>query len=177
MPHIHSEPGQHDHTVTAYIVRTDGEEPRALLHMHRKLNILLPIGGHIELEETPWQAMAHELHEESGYYLNEVKILQPAERISSLTKVTLHPYPLAMNTHDIPGDHFHSDTSYALIVDGEPKAKADEGESLDFRWLTLDEINALQEEEIFTNTKEVYNFFLQNALPNWEQVDTDSFTR
>jgi len=64
MAHIHTAPNQHDHTVTAYIIRIDKDEPRALLHMHKKLNVLLPVGGHIELDETPWAAMAHELEEE-----------------------------------------------------------------------------------------------------------------
>lgn len=71
MPHIHTKPGQYDHTVTAYIVRTDGDDPKVLLHMHRKLGMLLPPGGHVELDETPWAAMAHELTEESGYTLDE----------------------------------------------------------------------------------------------------------
>lgn len=177
MPHIHTQPGQHDHTVTAYIVRTDTPEPRVLLHMHRKLHILLPVGGHVELHETPWQAMAHELREESGYSLDEVKLLQPPDRVTSLTKADLHPYPLVMNTHDIPGDHFHSDTAYGFVVTGEPSGAAEEGESLDIRWLTLEEIQQLTPSEIFANTQEVAAFLINSALPHWELVSTDSFAR
>lgn len=64
MSHIHSGNNQHDLTVTAYIVRIDTPEPQALLHLHKKLGVLLPVGGHVELSETPWQAIAHELEEE-----------------------------------------------------------------------------------------------------------------
>jgi 8-oxo-dGTP diphosphatase len=177
MPHIHTDPGQHDHTVTAYIVRTDTPEPRVLLHMHRKLNILLPVGGHIELHETPWQAMTHELLEESGYHIDDVEILQPSERITSLSQVSLHPYPLVMNTHDIPGDHFHSDTAYGFVVTGDPSRTAEEGESLDLRWLSLKEIQDLKRPDIFDNTKEVAAFLITTALPNWDQMPAGHFTR
>ena len=53
MPHIHTEPGQHDHTVGAFIICLGNNSPKILLHMHKKLNKLLPIGGHIELNEAP----------------------------------------------------------------------------------------------------------------------------
>ena len=36
MSHIHTKPGEHECTVGAYIVRLDGDEPRALLHLHKK---------------------------------------------------------------------------------------------------------------------------------------------
>lgn len=77
MPHIHTAPNQHDHTVTGYVIRTDGDQPRALLHVHKKLGKLLPPGGHIELDETPWAAMLHELREEAGYDAGQLLVLQP----------------------------------------------------------------------------------------------------
>lgn len=177
MPHIHIEPGQHDQSVTAYIVRIDTPEPRALVHMHRKLNILLPVGGHIELHETPWQAMAHELLEESGYDMSEAKVLQPVVRVESLEDAVLHPYPISMNTHLIGKDHFHSDISYGFVVENDPTKAAEEGESSDFRWLTSKELKALDSSEILANTRQVYDFILNNALKHWEQVKTDTFIR
>ena len=176
MPHIHTQPGHHDQSVTAYIVRIDTPEPQVLVHMHRKQNVLLPVGGHIELHETPWQAMAHELQEESGYRLEDARILQPAERISSLEDVVLHPYPLSMNTHPIGDDHFHSDISYGFVVSGDPKETAVDGESLDFRWLNYDQLMALDASEIFSNTRQVYDFLLNTALKSWIPVSTDQFS-
>ena len=136
MPHIHTEVGQHDHTVTAYIVRDDFETPRLLLHMHKKLGVLLAIGGHIELSETPWAAMAHEIEEEAGYTMDDLDVLQPKVRIGTYSDVVVHPQPLVMNTHDITADHFHSDTSYAFVAHGEPTGELGDGESADLRWLT-----------------------------------------
>lgn len=175
MPHIHTNKDQHDLTVTAYILRVDGFEPKALLHMHRKLNVLLPIGGHVELDETPWQTMAHELTEESGYKLEELALLQPKSRIKKMTKVVQHPYPLSMNTHSIPGDHFHSDIEYVFVADSDPAGEADEGESLDLRWINRTELDQLSGEEIFDNTREAYQFVFDEALSNWEKVPTNHF--
>ena len=175
MPHIHTNDNEHDLTVTAYIIRVDGPEPKALLHMHRKLNILLPIGGHVELSETPWQAISHELTEESGYTLGKLDILQPKSRIRKMTNVVQHPYPLSMNTHDIPTKHFHTDIEYAFVAKDDPEMGTDEGESLDLRWVTKGELDELSNDLIFDNIREVYRFIFDEALNTWEQVPTNAF--
>lgn len=176
MPHIHPNKDEHDLTITAYIVRTDTLEPKVLLHMHRKLGVLLPVGGHVETLETPWQAAAHEIEEEAGYEFDQLQILQPASRIKTLSKVVLHPQPLSMNTHSIPGDHFHTDIEYAFVAQGEPNLAVDSEESLDIRWLTRSELNELSTREVFDNTKEIYNFVLDEALGHWDALSTGSFT-
>ena len=175
MSHINIGKNEHDYTVTAYVIRLDGDQPKALLHMHKKHNKLLPIGGHIEKTETPWQAIAHELKEESGYDISDLKILQPINRITKLSKVDLHPYPVSMNTHDISADHFHTDIEYAFVTDSYPKNDVDPGESNDLRWLTNDELNDLDESQIFDGVKEIYNFIFDEVLNNWQKVSTDEF--
>ena len=175
MPHIHSGTKEHDLTVTAYIVRVDGEQPKALLHMHRKLHVLLPVGGHVELNETPWQALAHEVEEESGYVLSQLGVMQPASRITKMSKVVQHPYPLSVNTHSVPKDHFHTDLQYGLVVRDDPKMSLQDGEATDLRWLTLDEIKSMPAGEIFENTAQVYEFLLTEVLANWDTVAATDF--
>ena len=175
MPHIHTEANQHDLTVTAYIIRTDTTEPQALIHMHKKLGRLLPVGGHVELHETPWQSIAHEVEEEAGYTLNQLHILQPKSRIKSMSKAAQHPTPLSMNTHAIPGDHFHTDIQYAFVTTLDPTLELSEDESADIRWVTQLELNALESEVVFTNTKEIYNFIFDEALPTWDVIQTSEF--
>lgn len=175
MPHIHTKDDQHDWTVTAYILRLDGPEPKALLHMHRKHHILLPVGGHVELSETPWQAIAHELTEESGYQLTQLDILQPPSRIKQMSHVVQHPYPLSMNTHDIPHRHFHTDIEYGFVTEDDPAEKLSEGESSDVRWLSREELLDLPKDMIYTNTREVYMFMLDEALHKWDQVPTGHY--
>lgn len=175
MPHIHTDADQHDLTVTAYILRVDAPEPKALLHMHKKLNVLLPVGGHVELSETPWQAVAHELEEESGYALGQLKVLQPQSRIRKMPKTVLHPMPLSMNTHSIPKSHFHTDIEYAFVAYTGPALKIAEGESLDVRWVSQEELNNLDSTEIYENTKVAYNFMFDEALENWDTVSSDAY--
>ena len=45
MAHIHTEPGQHDFTASAFIIRTDTPEPKLLLHRHKLVGKYLQIGG------------------------------------------------------------------------------------------------------------------------------------
>jgi 8-oxo-dGTP pyrophosphatase MutT (NUDIX family) len=51
-----------DFTVAVFVVHRD----RVLLHMHRKLGLWLPPGGHIEPNELPDEAAIREVEEEAG---------------------------------------------------------------------------------------------------------------
>jgi len=177
MAHIHTNPGEHDHTASAFIVRTDMDEPRLLLHKHKKLGVLLQPGGHIELNENPWQAIQHEIIEETGYELSQLKILQPSIRMKALSGAILHPIPVSPNTHnfDSKGNHKHTDEGYAFIADGAPVGEPDEGESVDMRWLSLSELNDIDKNEIFDNVREVGAFILSIILNEWEAVELSTF--
>lgn len=142
MPHIHTNPGERDMTVSAYIVRLEaGAEPRCLVHMHRKIGKLLQVGGHIDLDQTPWQAVAAELGEEAGYELSQVDVLQPtAERIADDMGHVVHPVPFTLNTHNVGNDHHHSDICYGFVTTEEPARSVADGESDDLRWHTLAEL-------------------------------------
>ena len=178
MPHIHTEPGQHDYTITGFIVRDDMDEPRLLLHMHRKLNKLLPPGGHIELNETPWAALSHEVREESGYTLDELELFQPKLRLSRVDGIIVHPQPILSNTHDFSNTHFHTDLDYLLIAHGASAGHPEEGESTDLRWLTIDEIRALSPEETFNNIREISEYIFTKLLSSteYETVPANQFT-
>jgi len=177
MPHIHTEPGQHDPTATAYIIGVFDEAPKALVHMHRKLHMLLPVGGHVELDENPRQAVAHEIEEESGYTLDELTILQPISRLKPIPNIIVHPYPVVINTHQIAGlDHYHTDTIYAFLAHSLPKHSIEEGESLDLRWLSQDELKALDRTQLYASTLEIYTFIFNTVLKEWEEVPTNEFT-
>ena len=175
MPHIHTEPGQHDHTVSAYIVRIDGDGPRVLLHLHKKHGILMQVGGHIELDETPWQAMAHELVEESGYELSQLSILQPKQSLKSLNTAVLHPIPFSMNTHVINQDHKHMDHAYAFVASESPTKLPKDGESADLRWLTRAELVGLDAAQTIENVRQSYLFILNQIVDNWEPVPAADF--
>lgn len=175
MPHIHTQPGQHDMTVSAYIIRTDQAEPLLLVHMHKKIGKLMQIGGHIELDETPWAALSHELVEESGYSIDEVQVLQPQEQPFVVDEAVVHPVPVLFNTHKVSDTHYHSDLVYALVVDHEPQHAPSENESSDLRWLTLTELQqAAQQGIALIDVTAIYGYILDQQK-TYASVDTRLF--
>lgn len=53
-------------TVSIFIVCKD----KVLLHLHKKAKKILPLGGHIELNELPEEACVREAKEEAGLRIN-----------------------------------------------------------------------------------------------------------
>lgn len=177
MPHIHTNPGDHDHTASAFLFRIDGSEPRIVLHMHKKLKRLLQFGGHVEVQENPWQAVAHELPEESGYDLSQCRLLQPKQRIKKLTGVVLHPVPLAEYTHQFSADHFHNDRGYLLVTDQEPEHGIASDESQDIRLVTRAELLELGDDILIPNVREIALYVMNEILGSdqWEEVSPADF--
>jgi 8-oxo-dGTP pyrophosphatase MutT (NUDIX family) len=177
MAHIHDLDGQHDHTTSAFIVYTGDTKPKLFLHMHKKFHKLLQAGGHIELNETPWEAITHELLEETGYDINQLEILQPYHRIKFLPSVTIHPIPILHNTHkvDAEGKHMHTDLGYGFVTDQLPRGLPVEGESTDIRWLDLEEISNLKSDEIGFDTKHIAEWLITEGILSWEKVATKTF--
>jgi 8-oxo-dGTP diphosphatase len=177
MAHIHTQPGQHDHTASAYIIRTDLNAPKIMLHLHKKIGKYLQFGGHVELHETPWQAVTHELREESGYDIDQLRILQPANRVKSLSDAVLHPQPASHSTHPFGGgtNHFHTDIGYAIVANQPPRHKPDDGESTTIKLLTREELAAMPESDLPDNVKQIGLFIFDYCLANWETVPATEF--
>ncbi|HRJ90872.1 MAG TPA: NUDIX domain-containing protein [Candidatus Saccharibacteria bacterium] len=176
MPHIHTEPGQHDMTVSAYIVREENGEWKCMVHFHKKIEKLMQIGGHIELNETPWQTMAHEIEEESGYKLSELTLLQFTKDEVVDTGNVLHPTPFSMNTHNVGNDHFHSDSCYGFVASSLPQGTMGSDESSDIRWLSLSELEeAAKSGEALEDVYEIYKFLLAH-LNSYVRVEATHFS-
>ncbi len=158
-------------TIGAYVFRTDFDQPKLLMHMHKKLNKWLQFGGHVELDETPWQAVSHELTEESGYELSQLKLLQPSDRMQKVTLANLHPQPVNVNTHPFNDKHFHTVLEYAFVTTQEPNQAIGEGESQQLQLFTREEILRLPDNEIYPGTKDICLYMFDTCLPNWERVN------
>jgi 8-oxo-dGTP diphosphatase len=175
MPHIHTELGQHDHTVSAYIVReseTPGEV-ELLLHVHKKIKKWMQPGGHVELNENPWEAISHEIHEETGYTMEELDLFQPnLKLLTTLPSAVVHPYPLLHNTHETPvTGHKHTDTSYLFFAHEDANDFPGEGESTAFLWVTRSELQALTPDQITRTAQIVGDYALSLFQENeWDSV-------
>jgi 8-oxo-dGTP pyrophosphatase MutT (NUDIX family) len=156
MPHIHTEPNQHDVTVSAWLFRGEKEQ-EVFVHMHRKIQKYMEIGGHMELDETPWQTIVREMEEEAGYKLGDLEIYQPDYMPVVLKSNVVHPVPALLLTYQpIPG-HYHSDIIYVFHEISGASALPHDGESSDLRWMTFDELEQGKKEgTVLSDVEEIY---------------------
>jgi len=175
MPHIHQRAGQHDLTVSAFIVRTDLGAPKALVHRHKHLGIYLQVGGHVELDEQPWAALLREVAEETGYDATQLSVLQPLDRFQSPNAV-VHPQPVCVHTVPYGAfDHYHIDLSYALVVEAEPSGQRAAGESSDLRWLAVEDVASFGDLDMPADVRDQLKYVLTHILTSWEPVAAASF--
>lgn len=176
MSHIHTDPGQYDLTASAYIVRLDTIEPTVMLHQHKILHKYLQFGGHVELHESPWQALAHEIIEESGYSLEQLLLLQPTLRMGPFSDATIHPIPITIQSHQFAKqDHNHTDIAYAFVTHEPPAHSIGEGESTIVKAFTIKELEALTDTEVIDNVRKTALFVLAEILPAWQRVSPNTF--
>jgi 8-oxo-dGTP pyrophosphatase MutT (NUDIX family)/GNAT superfamily N-acetyltransferase len=102
-------------TASAIVVSDDGRF--TVLHRHKRLNMWLQPGGHIEPGEPPWDGALREAIEETGL----PAVLGSAE----LLHVDVHPGPRG---------HTHLDLRYR-VTSAQVKPQPASGESQDVRWL------------------------------------------
>lgn len=147
-----------------------------MLHFHKKLGSYTQFGGHIELHETPWLTLIHELQEETGYDISQLQILQPHQRIPKITGSIIHPYPVAHNTmgYASQGNHFHIDTVYALITNEEPRQAPNEGESTNIKLFSKQELIKAQD-LIDPAAYDIALYIFDEILESWEAIPTNKF--
>jgi 8-oxo-dGTP pyrophosphatase MutT (NUDIX family) len=150
-----------------------------MMHVHRKLGLILQFGGHVELDETPWQAILHELVEETGYQPEQLQLLQPKNRLTMSdpnSNTVVHPYPVTVQTHPF-GDkpHRHTDISYAFVTSEEPRNAPHEGEATNFIFFTAEELATSTDPKLLQDNRDIFGFVFQHCLPEWERVALSEF--
>lgn len=130
-------------TGSAWIVSAD--QRSVLLHHHAKLNRWLQLGGHSDGEPNPLLVALREAQEESGMQ----RFREPSGETA--------PVPLDIDVHRIPerGDepaHLHLDVRYLLVAEpGQAIIRTEE--SHDLRWVPVDEVETLSDEESLIRMK------------------------
>lgn len=176
MPHIHTEPGQYDITAGAYIIRLDGTEPKILLHNHIKLKKLMQYGGHIELDESPWQAVLREIREEAGYEPDQLQVLQPPQHLSDVGEGVTHPLPAHIGTYLYGGttNHMHTDLAYVFVVSDAPRQAIAEGESASNAALTQKELEELSDKDVQHSVRAV-GLFAFSLVGQWQAIPAGDY--
>ena len=148
MPHIHE---LIDFTADCLIVF----ENKVLLIFHKKHQIWLQIGGHIELNEDPDQALFREVKEECGLDIEIIGEKQPTFEVVG-TKF-LYP-PTFMNIHKVSDTHKHIGLFYiAKAKSGEFMHNKEEHD--DIRWFSKEDLDNPE-----FKISESLKFYAQKAL-------------
>lgn|SRR3989344_1077416 len=138
MAHIHE---KIDFTVNAFLVYNN----TILMVSHKELGIWLPVGGHIELDEDPEEALRREVKEESGISdfeivdVNKSRVNLQSDWFRSL------PSPLFLDIHKITESHRHVGLNYVCRALSN-KVVLNKKESKDIRWFTLSDLDDAQYE-------------------------------
>lgn len=147
MPHINY---LYDYTVTAFIVNQAGQ---VLLVNHPRYDKWIPVGGHIELDEDPEEALLREIQEETGL---EVEILSSRPPVSSDgVKFLLTPH--YVDVHEANPPHKHISFTYFARALHDDFVRSDEHD--DMRWFSLDEL-----EEPAYNLSNSVKFYAKEAV-------------
>ena len=118
--------------VAAFIFNAD----KVLLIHHNKLNLWLPVGGHIDENETPDAAVLREAREEVGM---DVEIIQTDDTPFCGNMKEKLCVPFHVSVHSV-GDHDHCCLNYVCKVkNAEVKAKSHELKN--FQWFTKEDLN------------------------------------
>ena len=133
MPHIHQ---FIDWTIVAYVVHGR----RVLFIFHKELKKWLPLGGHIELNEDPDEALVREVQEESG--LEAFEVLAPKLSIEAQERKFLYT-PAYVDIHPINKKHKHIGLVYFLRTKTDTIHLAEQ-EHTDIRWFTEEELDDSQ---------------------------------
>jgi 8-oxo-dGTP pyrophosphatase MutT (NUDIX family) len=128
LPHIHE---LYDFTIAVFIVYED----QVLLVNHPRYDKWIPMGGHIELDEDPEQALFREIDEETGL---EVTILSSKPDVKSAgTKTMLTPN--YMDVHEANPPHRHVGLIYFARAHSDKARLSDEHTEL--KWFTREELH------------------------------------
>jgi len=118
-------------TTSACIVEGD----KVLLVYHKKHKQWLPVGGHIEDNETPVQAIKREVKEEAGL---DIEIIESTNHAKIYPTAEILPAPCGISLHSV-GDHQHMDMRYIGRIKGSKNLNGTE----ECKWFTVDEIRNL----------------------------------
>ncbi len=128
MPHIHD---KYDFVITVYIVYDD----KVLLVNHPRYGKWIPVGGHIELDENPEEALFREIKEETGL---EVEILATKPSVSD-SDTTFVYAPRYIDVHEANPPHHHIALVYFAKATNDHHVLSDE--HTDMRWLGSEDLD------------------------------------
>lgn len=146
-------------TVTVYICALVDNEVKALLHRHKKHKMWLGIGGHVEINENPIEALNREVKEEAGISVELVTDKKDLIKTENVTQL-IAPFSLLeekISAREGEPAHYHIDFIYCAITNKPQKVKMHE----EFGWFSLTELRTLQlEKDVWYNARSAIDICL-----------------
>jgi len=110
---------------------------KVLLIHHKKLNLWLPPGGHIDENEVPDDALMREFKEEVSLdieiiHQNNLPVVDQVKRQLAI--------PFHVNIHNV-GDHDHCCFFYLCKLKDSSEVLINKSEILDYKWFSVEELN------------------------------------
>ncbi|MBI2545543.1 MAG: NUDIX domain-containing protein [Candidatus Aenigmarchaeota archaeon] len=130
--------------VAAYVI----DKGKVLLVNHKKLHQWLPLGGHIEKDELPDEAVVREVKEESGLDVDFLQETHPKFKGNILKR------PFIVALEDIDREHQHIDFQYICTLKGNDKITGTE----ECKWFDENELDDLE------NCSEGIKYFAKEAI-------------
>jgi len=123
--------------VVIYLVRDDG---KVLLHWNKNMNTWIPVGGHIEVGETPREAIRREIKEETEF---DFDFLENSEIQGNSKIIKFHRFQIDTVPHH---NHHMTFVFVGKCKEYFEKQGTDKGEKL--KWFSKDEILEIKEDMI-----------------------------
>lgn len=124
-------------TTTAYIVAIIAGEHKILLHRHKKHKLWIGIGGHIEKDENPIEALIREVKEETNL---EIELLENNKLLKTDDVMEL-TCPDAILQEKLPPykkepEHYHVDLIYFTFCKNPDQIRINEA----FAWFSKQDL-------------------------------------
>jgi len=133
MPHLHD---KIDFTAEVFIVYNNN----VLLRMHDKYKLWLSVGGHIELDEDPNEAVIREAKEEVGLDVELYK--DPKVKMININRCRELIPPMFMNRNRINENHEHVTLTYFGKSKTDKLILSEEEKSEGCKWFALEDLDS-----------------------------------
>jgi len=135
-------------TATGIVINS---KKQVLMIFHKKLNVWLPPGGHVEENELPDNAVLREIFEETGIKAEILPTKQVLNSTDGRCRELVRPFTILLEDIEGDGTHNHIDLIYLCVAMNE-ELIIDKSEASDIGWFSFEQIVDL---ETFENVKQI----------------------
>ncbi len=148
------------HFTASALIKNDVD--KVLLVYHKKLNVWIYPGGHIEANETPDEAVIREVKEETGLDVEIIGDLETSLNDKEADVTVLHnPYAILCERIKAKEEHYHIDMVYACKITSGQKLLYNKNESKGIGFFGINDIETIP---LFPNFKNLLSKFLTESL-------------